>query len=665
MIPQQTIEQIKQRVDIVEVIGDFVDLKKSGSNFKGLSPFHDEKTPSFFVSPGKEIFKDFGSGQGGDAIKFIMEIEGLSYVEALKYLAQKYGIEIQEKEETEEDRLNRTERDSLFIVLNFAKDFFKDILINHEEGQSIGLSYFKERGFTPEIIDKFDLGYSLDQWDALMKEAETKQYNAELLEKAGLVLSKDDGAKVYDRFRGRVMFPIHNLTGKVIAFGARILTNDKKQPKYINSPETDVYHKSNILYGISQAKQQIRSEDNCFLVEGYTDVLSMHQVGIENAVASSGTSLTVEQIRLIGRYTKNVTVLYDGDAAGIRASLRGIDLILEEGLNVNVVLIPEGEDPDSYARKLGGEKFREFVKEERQNFITFKTKLFLEEADNDPVKRAAVIKEIVSSIAKIPDSITRTVYFQQCAKILEIDEELLVQEYNRLAQQATRKASRNKPKTISSSAKGAPPESYYSDQPSPEDMALMAQAEMESLDPSETLPSFDEKSNVIIQEREIARLLLLYGSDEIGEGSNVTAYLLEQIEDVEEYQDSRYQTIIGEFQKAKERNENIDASFFFEFENEEVKQEVYALIAEPYNISENWRRHQIYVKHEKDYLNDATYRTVLRLKWRNVRKMQLDNMSGLNQEATSDEVEHIQTKHLHLKDFEREIAKELGNVTIS
>ena len=664
MIPQHTIEQIKQRVDIVEVIGDFVDLKKSGSSYKGLSPFHDEKTPSFFVSPGKEIFKDFGSGQGGDAIKFIMEIEGLSYLEALKYLAQKYGIEIQEKEETEEDRANRTERESLFIILNFAKDFFKDVLINHEEGQSIGLSYFKERGFTPEIIDKFDLGYSLDQWDALMKEAETKQYSLELLEKAGLVLSKDDGAKIYDRFRGRVMFPIHSLTGKVIAFGARILTNDKKQPKYINSPETEVYHKSKILYGIAQAKQQIRTEDNCFLVEGYTDVLSMHQVGIENAVASSGTSLTVDQIKLIGRYTQNVTVLYDGDAAGIRASLRGIDLILEEGLNVNVVLIPEGEDPDSYARKLGGEAFREFVKKEKQNFITFKTKLFLEDADNDPVKRAGVIKEIVSSIAKIPDSITRTVYFQQCAKILEISEELLVQEYNVLAKKASKKRPAQQhpqqPNTPSISAEQAA--AQYK-QISPEDMALMAQAEMEALEPS--LPEFDEKSLVITQEREIARLLLLYGADEIAEGATVATYLLEQIEDVEEYQNELYGIIISEFLKAQTNKEIIDASFFFEYENEEVKQEVYSLVADPYNISENWRRHQIYVKHEKDQLTDATYRTVLRLKWRNVRKMQIDNMQGLTKDATAEDIEIIQTKHLHLKDFEKEIAKELGNVTIS
>ena len=655
MIPQQTIEQIKQRIDIVEVIGEFVDLKKSGTNYKGLSPFHDEKTPSFFVSPGKDIFKDFGSGQGGDAIKFIMEIEGLSYVEALKYLAQKYGIEISEKEETDEDRQNRTERESLFIVLNFAKDFYKDILLNHDEGKAIGLSYFKERGFTPEIINKFDLGYSLDQWDALMKEAEKKQYSLEILEKAGLVLSKDDGSKTYDRFRGRVTFPIHNLTGKVIAFGARILTNDKKQPKYINSPETEVYHKSKILYGISQAKQQIRGEDNCFLVEGYTDVLSMHQVGIENVVASSGTSLTVDQIKLIGRYTKNVTVLYDGDAAGIKASLRGIDLILEEGLNVNVVLIPEGEDPDSYARKLGGEKFREFVKKEKQDFITFKTKLFLSEAAGDPVKRAEVIKEIVLSVSKIPDAITRSVYLQQCARILDISEELLVQEFNSLTKKAAKKQS-------SQSDSGAYQYTQY-DQPSPEDMALMAQAEMEAMEP--TPVRIDEESNVIIQEREIARILLNYGADKLNDDSTVTQYLLAEIEDMESFYNELYGTIIKEFRAAQGRNEVIDASFFFEYEKEDVKQEVYSLISDPYSVSENWRKHQIFVKHEKDYLFDASYRTIMRLKWRNVRKMIFDNMQILTTSINPDEVDHVQTKHLHLKEFEMQIAKELGNVTIS
>lgn len=635
MIPKETIDQIKLAADIVEVIGDFVDLKKSGTNYKGISPFVDEKSPSFFVSPAKEIFKDFSSGKGGDAIKFVMEVEGLSYVEALKYLAKKYNIDIKESEETPEDIIQRTERESLFIALNFAKDFYKDLLLNHEEGKSIGLSYFKERGFTPEIIDKFDLGYSLDQWDALLKEAEKKQYNLEILEKAGLVLSKDEGKKVYDRFRGRVTFPIHNLTGKVIAFGARILTNDKKQPKYINSPETEVYHKSKILYGISQAKQQIRNEDNCFLVEGYTDVLSLHQAGIQNTVASSGTSLTTDQIKLIGRYTQNITVLYDGDAAGIRASLRGIDLILEEGLNVHVVLIPEGEDPDSYARKHGGEAFRAFIKKERQDFITFKTELYLSEADNDPVKRAEVIREIVQSIGKIPDPITRSVYFQQCARLLDISEAVLVQEFNK--SKASEKRKDNS-------------ETLYPDVLSPEEE--VAETRM------------DEKSIVIGQERELARILLNYGTEKVTEDTSVIEYLLDETEDIEEFCSPLYGQIILEFRGARSRAEVIDASYFFEYKDEKVRDEVIGLIADPYSISDQWSRHKIYVKLERDHLETATFFTILRLKWRNVRKMIADNMNKLQHEASDKEVEILQQKHLHLKAFEMDIAKQLGNVTI-
>lgn len=649
MIPQHTIDQIKQAVDIVEVINDFVELKKSGSSYKGKSPFTDEKTPSFFVSPGKEIFKDFSTGKGGDAIKFVMELEGLSYVEALKYLAQKYGIEIKEEAETPEEIAQRTERDSLFIVLNFAKDFFKDLLLNHQEGQSIGGSYFKERGFTPEIIEKFDLGYSLDQWDALLKEGESKQYSVDLLEKAGLILKKEEG-KVYDRFRGRVMFPIHNLTGKVIAFGARILTNDKKQPKYINSPETEVYHKSNILYGIAQGKQQIKQEENCFLVEGYTDVLALHQVGIQNVVASSGTSLTIEQIRLIKRYTNNVTVLYDGDAAGIRASLRGIDLILEEGLNVHVVLIPEGEDPDSYSRSLGGEAFREFVIKERQDFITFKTKLFLSDADDDPVKRAGVIKEIVSSIAKIPDSITRTVYFQQCARLLNISEEILLQEYNQLFK--TEQKAKSKKRS-----------SNYDQPPPPEEMMMEPYMdEMMEVDPmSMSVPvPVDEESIVKGQEQEMVRLLLNYGPEKIDEENTVAAYLLAEIEEFESFYSSVAAIIIGEYRK----DPTIDASYFFEYPDEEVKNEVIGLVSDPYSMSDRWAAHRIYVTEEKHILDIAAYRAVLRLKWRNARKMLMDNMNKLQGAIQEEEIEKIQLTHKALKEFEMQIAKELGNVTI-
>jgi DNA primase len=382
-IREDTIQEIKSQVDIVDVISDFVNLKKSGSNYKALSPFTNEKTPSFFVSPSKEIYKCFSSGKGGDALNFIMEIEGINYVEALQYLAKKYGIEVKETEETDEEILVHNERESLFIVLSYARDYFVKSLWEHPEGQSVGLSYFKERGFDDSTIKKFELGYSLESWDAFYQDALDQKYQEDTLEKAGLIVKKE--GKIYDRFRGRVMFPIHNLTGKPIAFGARILTGEKNQPKYINSPETPVYHKSQILYGIYQGRQAIRQKDNCYLVEGYTDVISLHRVGVDNVVASSGTSLTDGQIKIIKRYTNNITVLFDGDEAGIKASLRGIDMILQSGLNVRAVMFPEGEDPDSYARKIGPAGFRDYLKDHTRDFISFKTGLFAREAQQDPI----------------------------------------------------------------------------------------------------------------------------------------------------------------------------------------------------------------------------------------------------------------------------------------
>ena len=373
MISPATIEEIKSKVDIVEVVGDFVTLKRSGSSYKALSPFSNERTPSFYVVPSKGIFKDFSSGKGGDAISFVMEVDGLSYVEALKYLAQKYGVEIAEEAQTDESLKAQNKRESLYIILNYAKDYFHDLLINHEEGRSVGLSYIKEREISNESLETFELGYSLGQWDGFMKAALAKGYDKDLLEEAGLIVVKEEG-KTYDRFRNRVMFPIHNSSGKVVAFGARILITDKKQPKYLNSPETPLYHKSNILYGLFQAKQAIRQDDNCYLVEGYTDVIGMHQSSIKNVVSSSGTALTEPQIKLLSRYSKNVTVIFDGDAAGIKASVRGIDMLLEGGLNVRAVALPEGEDPDSYSKQLGSTAFQHYIKEESQDIIRFKTK---------------------------------------------------------------------------------------------------------------------------------------------------------------------------------------------------------------------------------------------------------------------------------------------------
>lgn len=412
----KTIQEVQDRAEIEEVVGDYVPLKKKGQNMWACCPFHDEKTPSFSVAPNKGIYKCFGCGKAGDSIQFIMDLEGLNFPEAIRQLADKYGIEIEETESSPEQQEAYNERESLYIVLNFATEYFKDLLHNHPQGKSIGLSYFKERGFSNATIAEFDLGFTLDQWDGLIKAAKAAGHSEELLEKAGLIIKKED--KTYDRFRNRVIFPIHSISGKPIAFGARILINDKKQPKYINSPETDVYHKSEVLYGIAQAKKSIRDKENCYLVEGYTDVISLHQSGVENVVASSGTSLTTQQIKLIGRYAQNVTVLFDGDAAGLKAAMRGIDLILEGGLNVKVVIFPDGEDPDSYSQKMGDEAFKTFLTENAKDFIRFKSDLLLEETKKDPIKKAETIQDIVRSISKIPDPVKRAIYIKEWSDVL-------------------------------------------------------------------------------------------------------------------------------------------------------------------------------------------------------------------------------------------------------
>ena len=423
MISQSTIEQVFETARVEEVIGDFVQLKKSGSNFKGLSPFSDERSPSFMVSPVKQIWKDFSSGKGGNAVTFLMEHEHFTYPEAIKYLAKKYNIEIEETLQTDEQKQEANERESLYLVNEFANDYFQKIMFKTDQGQAIGLSYFKERGFTNEIIKTFNLGYSPDEWQAFTDEALKKGYQQEFLEKTGLTIVKED--KKFDRFKGRVMFPIHSMSGRILGFGGRILKTDKKAAKYLNSPESEVYHKSKILYGLFHAKQSIAKEDNCYLVEGYTDVIQFHQTGIKNVVASSGTALTPEQIRLVNRLTKNITVLFDGDAAGIRASIRGIDLILEQGMNVKVCSFPEGEDPDSFAKQNTLEELSLYLETNAKDFIQFKASLLIKEAHNDPIKKAETIRDIVNSISKIPDQIKKEIYIQECSRIMDISEEVL------------------------------------------------------------------------------------------------------------------------------------------------------------------------------------------------------------------------------------------------
>jgi len=423
VISKNTIDKVYDQMRVEEVIGDFVQLKRAGSNYKGLSPFSNERTPSFMVSPVKQIWKDFSSGKGGNAIAFLMEHEHFTYPEAIRYLAKKYHIDIEETQQSSEEKAQADERESLYIVSEYAQQYFQDTLFNTEAGKAIGMTYFKERGFTEETIQKFRLGFSPDEWNAFTDTALAKGYQLEFLEKTGLTIVNGD--RKFDRFKGRVMFPIHSMSGRVLGFGGRILTNDKKQAKYLNSPESEIYHKSKVLYGIFFAKQAIAKADNCYLVEGYTDVIQMHQKGIENVVASSGTALTQDQIRLIHRLTPNITVLYDGDAAGLRASIRGVDLILEQGMNVKVCTFPDGDDPDSFARKTAYEDLVIYLENNATDFIRFKASLLMQEAQNDPIKKAETIRDMVESISKIPDLIKREVYVRECATIMDISEQVL------------------------------------------------------------------------------------------------------------------------------------------------------------------------------------------------------------------------------------------------
>lgn len=484
MISKSTIDAVFDAARVEEVIGDFVNLKKSGTNYKGLSPFVNEKTPSFMVSPVKQIWKDFSSGKGGNAIAFLMEHEHFSYPEAIRYLAKKYGIEIEETAQSNEEKEQLNEKESMYIVSEYAKKYFQQTLTQSEEGKAIGLSYFKERGFTDATIQEFGLGYSPDKWEAFTNEALGKGYSLEYLEKTGLTIVKED--KRFDRFKGRVMFPILSMSGRVLGFGGRILTNDKKAAKYLNSPESDIYHKSKVLYGISHAKQEIAKKDNCFLVEGYTDVIQMHQTGIKNVVASSGTALTPDQIRLISRLTKNITMLFDGDAAGIRASFRGVDLILEAGMNVRVCPLPDGEDPDSFARKNTLEQLERYFEQNATDFIRFKANMLMGEAKNDPIKKADLIRDMVQSIAKIPDAIQTEIYVQECARIMGISEEVL---FNSLAQ-VNRKEIADANKKYTEERKKM--EVVHSESP-------------------EVLPTIDI---LYMLERNIIEILLLYGNVE-------------------------------------------------------------------------------------------------------------------------------------------------------
>lgn len=631
-LSQSTIEEIKSRIDIVDVIGDFVTLKRTGQHYKAKSPFTDEKTASFIVFPKNQNFKDFSSGKQGDAISFIEEYDGLSYVEALKYLAKKYGVEIQEEEQTPEEVEKQNEKESLFIILNYAKDFFKKLLWENDEGKSIGLSYFRERGFTDDIIKKFELGYSLDQWNALENDAKDQKYNPELLEKAGLVLKKEE--RSYDRFRGRVIFPVHSITGKPIAFGARILTNAKNQPKYLNSPETEVYSKSNVLYGLYQASRAIRHQDNCFLVEGYTDVISLHQYGVENVVSSSGTSLTENQIKLIQRHTSNITVLFDGDAAGMRASIRGIDMILQQGMDVKAVVFPEGEDPDSYSRKLGTAIFQEFLKDNAQDFIHFKTKLLQGGKDNDPIEKANTINQIIASISQIPDPVKRAVYIKESSNLLKLEEQLLYSELNKIFLHQRKEDQKQAYK------------------PDTEVVVEKIEAEPET---KEAAPSID------YQEREAIRILINYGFNKIEEEYNLVEHYLEELKDVE-FTNPVYNRILSIFKAELEKGEIVDKDFFLAYPDAEINQNVLDLISNRYEISENWERYQIYVPKEEDVLADSVYSNILRIKFFKIKILIELNTEKLKVEQDSEKQTELMQIDIALKKARREFAVPLGRV---
>lgn len=638
MILKSTIDRIMEATDIVEVIGEFVQLKKRGANYVGLSPFANERTPSFTVSPAKGIFKDFSSGKGGSAVTFLMELEKFSYPEALKWLAKKYSIEVEETVETIENKEEENRRESLMIVTGYAAKFFHESLLETEEGRNIGLSYFKERGFSNDTIKKFELGYSPDQWEAFTGQAIKDGYLPQFLEESGLSVKRDNGS-MYDRYRGRVMFPIHSFTGRVIAFGGRTLKSDKNVPKYVNSPESEIYHKSNVLYGLYFAKKAIREEDNCYLVEGYADVLSVHQAGIENVVASSGTSLTVEQIKLISRFTKNITILYDGDAAGIKASLRGLDMILEEGLNVKVVLFPDGHDPDSYVRLVGTAGFKKHIADNRKDFILYKTEILLKEVGNDPIRKADVIREIVESIAKIPDSIKASVFIKECSYQLQIDERALLSELNKM------RAAKSKKDSQQQFSRPAP-----ADEVMPEEPGLTTEK--------------DESS----QEKEIIRLLLLYGNkmitwDGIAD-TYIGPFIIAELSDVE-FENPAAKKFAEIYRKEVENGVLPDEQYFIHYADKEVVDLAVNQIATKYTLSENWyEMHKILVNDEQANMKATILGAIFHLKKQKVGKI----LEGLRKElqTTSAEADQeiLMTQYMHMKKVEKTISDFLGSVIL-
>ena len=642
MISKSTIDQVYETARLEEVIGDFVQLKKSGSNFKGLSPFTDERSPSFMVSPVKQIWKDFSSGKGGNVVAFLMEHEHFTYPEAIKYLAKKYNIEIEETERTDEQKEEANERESMYLVSEFAQKHFSEMLWESELGKAIGLSYFKERGFTDETIKKFNLGYCLDKWDGFTMAALEKGYQLKYLEKTGLTIVKEDAtnpanSRKFDRFKARVMFPIQSMSGRVLGFGGRILTNDKKAAKYLNSPESEIYHKSKVLYGIYHAKQAIAKEDNCYLVEGYTDVIQFYQRGIENVVASSGTALTPEQIRLVNRLTKNITVLFDGDAAGLRASLRGIDLILEQGMNVKVCTFPEGEDPDSFSKNNSLDEVQLYLKENSKDFIQFKANLLAEEAADDPIKRADTVRNIVNSISKIPDAIKREIYIQECAQIMKVSESVL---FSTLAQIGKKKQK--------------------------DEAKVQKQEKQKVFDVVKYQGAPVEKVDVQYElERKIIEMLLLYGNEqqefedlvlkenEEGdlvlepESSEIKVYekiFLDLQDDEIELANEQFRTIYVKLIAELNEKENFTVSAFLSELDQEVVSEISSILMEEEKyVLHDWARKDIFPKEKKAVIAQLVSETILTLRSFLIKKrmLKLQENTKDNQENNKETLEEI------------------------
>ena len=639
MIPKETVDKIIETSRIEEVVGDFVSLKKRGTSLIGLCPFHNEKTPSFHVSIGKGIFKCFGCGQGGDSVRFIMEHEKATYPEALRYLANKYSIEIEEVENSPEEQAVNDRRESLYIVSGWAAKFFHHQMMETDEGKSIGLSYFKERGFRDDIIKKFELGYSPDVWDALTQQGLKEGYNIQFLEDTGLTIRKDN-EKLYDRFRGRVMFPIHSFTGRVIGFGGRTLKTDKAVPKYVNSPESDIYHKSNVLYGLFFAKKSMRDEDNCYLVEGYSDVLSVYQAGVENVVASSGTSLTIEQIRMIGRFTKNITILYDGDEAGIKASLRGLDMILEEGLNVKVVNFPDSHDPDSYVQEFGSATFKTHIEQNKKDFILYKTGILLKDAGNDPIKRAGIIREVVESIAKIPDGIKASVFVRECSSLLQIEERVLISELNKIRLGKIKKDTNS-----------------YTPQNNPDTIPISIEPELTGI--SDT----DEK-----QEREIIRLLLNYGHelvhwDDITD-TYIAPYIIGNLADVN-FENTLCARIIDEYKKQLENGALPSEQDFIKHTDHEIADLAISMVSSPYILSDNWyAKRKIYVRNESENLRLTILGGIFHLKKRKVDRILKKIRDDIQAETDSDNQNILMRHYMQVKEVEKGISNFLGSVIL-